>query len=266
MRLNGQQSRSPLLEVQELGPWFHNLHLPGGMETAPHHRFGDFPAWKWQHLAPHIPEDLTGWRALDLGCNAGFYSFELAKRGADVVAIDHDEHYLRQARWAAEKLDPEGRIRFENLNIYGLSTAGSFDLVLFMGVFYHLRYPLLVLDTIAQMSPELMVFQTLTMPGEEVSEKAPQPFDFAGRDRMSEAGWPHMAFIEGDFSNDPTNWWAPNRACVHSLLRNTGFSVVAEPTHEFFICRRAEDRPPSPTWLSEWQAATHMEDRTPVTL
>ncbi|MEJ7797768.1 MAG: DUF1698 domain-containing protein [Solirubrobacteraceae bacterium] len=67
--------------------------LPGGRCTAPDHPLGDFPAFKWQQIAPHLPQDLAGARALDIGCNAGFYSFELARRGADVLAVDVGEHY-----------------------------------------------------------------------------------------------------------------------------------------------------------------------------
>ena len=85
-------------EIAELAPWFHNLHLPGGVETAPDHPLGDFPAYKWAEVASAVPEDLSRWQALDIGCNAGFYTFELARRGADVLAVDVDEHYLRQAR------------------------------------------------------------------------------------------------------------------------------------------------------------------------
>src|SRR5437763_161621 len=78
-------------EIQSLAPWFHNLHLPSGVQTCPRHWLGDFPAFKWREVAPVIPEDLTGWHCLDIGCNAGFYSFELAKRGASLVGIDCDE-------------------------------------------------------------------------------------------------------------------------------------------------------------------------------
>src|SRR5919206_4902372 len=92
-------------QINELGPWFHNIVLPDGTQTAPDHFWGgDFPAYKWRVIAPHIPEDLRGWRALDIGCNAGFYTFELARRGAEVTGIDLDPHYLRQAAWAAERL------------------------------------------------------------------------------------------------------------------------------------------------------------------
>src|SRR3954465_15637670 len=86
-------------EITALGPWFHNLHLPDGSRTAPYHALGDFPAFKWAGIAPHLPTDLTGWTALDIGCNAGFYSIELARRGAHVTGIDVENLFIRQARW-----------------------------------------------------------------------------------------------------------------------------------------------------------------------
>lgn len=143
----------------ELGPWFHNLHLPGGIQTAPDHPLGDFPAFKWQQLARVLPEDLSGWRALDIGCNAGFYTVELARRGAEVCGIDMDPHYLRQAQWACEQYGLGGRVRFRQMQVYDLArSAETYDLVLFMGVFYHLRYPLLALDIVAERTEQMLVF------------------------------------------------------------------------------------------------------------
>src|SRR5829696_2739081 len=106
-------SASSSSDIERLGPWFHNLHLPDGAQTCPGHPFGDFPAFKWHELAPHVPADLAGWSCLDIGCNAGFYSFELARRGARVLGIDLDERYLTQARWAAGQFgdDLAGRVR-----------------------------------------------------------------------------------------------------------------------------------------------------------
>src|SRR5256885_1402994 len=101
--------------ARELGPWFHNLHLPDGTQTCPEHWAGDFPAFKWREIAPHVPADLAGWTCLDIGCNAGFYTFELARRGASVLGIDVDEHYLKQARWAAAELGLADRVRFERM-------------------------------------------------------------------------------------------------------------------------------------------------------
>ena len=61
-------------DIDALGPWFHNIHLPDGRQTVPGHRFGDFPTFKWNKVHHAIPADLHGWTALDIGCNAGFYS------------------------------------------------------------------------------------------------------------------------------------------------------------------------------------------------
>jgi len=101
-----------------LAPWFHNLHLPDGTQTAPDHPLGDFPSFKWRQIADHLPADLTGWRALDIGCNAGFYAVELARRGAQVVALDKDEHFLRQARWVREQFSFGLRIEVKQGQVY----------------------------------------------------------------------------------------------------------------------------------------------------
>ncbi len=223
-------------EIAALGPWFHNLHLPDGTETAPSHFLGDFPSYKWRALAPHLPERLDGWTALDIGCNAGYYSFELARRGAAVTGIDVDPHYLKQARWAAGELGLEAEVEFRQMQVYDLAAEDqAFDLVLFMGVFYHLRYPLLGLDIVSRRTRRMMVFQTMTMPGMEVhSDTRDHPID--DRDVLLEPGWPRMAFIEHRFAGDPTNWWVPNHAAVEAMLRSSGMDVRAHLGHEIYLC------------------------------
>ena len=69
-------------ELRALAPWFHNLHLPDGRQTAPDHPLGDFPAFKWSQIASALPSDMSGLRALDIGCNAGYYSLALVERAA----------------------------------------------------------------------------------------------------------------------------------------------------------------------------------------
>jgi len=233
--LESAGAAAPAPEIQELAPWFHNLHLPGGLQTAPDHPLGDFPAFKWAEIAPAIPEDLGGWTALDIGCNAGFYSFELARRGAHVVGIDMDEHYLRQARWARDRLQLD--VEFRRQTVYDLARAEQrFDLVLFMGVLYHLRYPLLALDVVAEKVDRLLVLQTLTMPGDEVAEP-PADLGINDRERLLEPGWPRLAFIEHRLADDPTNWWAPNHAAVEAMLRSGELDVIERPGHEIYVCR-----------------------------
>jgi tRNA (mo5U34)-methyltransferase len=227
-------------EIDELAPWFHNLHLPDGRQTAPQHPLGDFPSLKWRQIEAWIPADLRGQTVLDIGCNAGFYTFELAKRGAEVTAIDIDPHYLRQARWAAERYGLADRIRFQQASVYDLSgTAERYDVVWFLGVLYHLRHPLLALDILREVTLRHLVLQTMTMPGEGVID-TPAAIGLFERDELTRSGWPCMAFIEKSLADDPTNWWAPNHACVEAMVRSAGFRVTGRPGHEIYICETDE--------------------------
>jgi tRNA (mo5U34)-methyltransferase len=226
--------------VEELGPWFHNLHLPDGRQTAPDHPLGDFPRFKWDELAPHLPARLDGWRALDIGCNAGFYSFQLAQRGAEVVGIDADEHYLEQARWARSLFGLEDRVELRRQTVYDLARSDeTFDLILFMGVLYHLRHPLLALDAVAARATKLVVLQTLTV---ETDHGRPQPRRFANldweeRSRLLEGGWPAALFVEQKLFGDPTNWWVPNHAAVEAMARSAGLEILEHPAQELWLCR-----------------------------
>lgn len=241
-------------KIGELAPWFHNLHLPDGTQTAPDHFLGDFPSFKWREIAPHIPEDLTGWSALDIGCNAGFYSFELARRGARVLGIDRDPHYLQQARWAARQFGLEERVDFRQMQIYDLAREPwRFDLVLFLGVFYHLRYPLLALDIVAQKSAGMMIFQTLTMPGREVTWQ--EDFLINDREGLLDPAWPKLAFIENRFAGDPSNWWIANHAAVEALLRSAGLRITGYPGDEIYLC---EPNPEAPSCMTTWNRAEYL--------
>jgi tRNA (mo5U34)-methyltransferase len=223
-------------EIARLRPWFHNLHLPDGTQTAPRHLLGDFPKVKWRQIAPYIPPDLSGWRVLDIGCNAGFYTFELARRGARVTGIDIDDHYLEQARWAGDQFGLSDRILLRQASVYELArTRECFDLVCFLGVLYHLRHPLLALDIVRGITRRQMVLQTMTMPGEHVYQP-PESISLEERRLMRRPGWPKMSFIERCLEDDPTNWWAPNHACVEALVRAAGFVVTARAGHEIYIC------------------------------
>lgn len=241
--LSSERERELQAQIDALQPWFHNLHLPGGVQTAPGHPFGDFPAFKWNQIAPHVPADLSGWSVLDIGCNAGFYSLQFAARGASVTAIDVDPHYLRQARWAASQMQLGHRIEFRQMQLYELAReSGSYDLVWFMGVLYHLRHPLLALDIVRRRTRRLLVMQTLSMPGEDVAA-APADLPLDRREALLAPGWPSMAFIEHRMAGDPTNWWAPNHACIEAMLRSSGFAVRERIAHETYLCEPAEPQP-----------------------
>jgi tRNA (mo5U34)-methyltransferase len=223
-------------KVAELGPWFHNLCL-AGVQTAPNHFLGDYPSFKWRNFQHAIPEDLTGMTVLDIGCNAGFYSIQMKQRGARrVVGIDHDENYLAQARFAARILDLD--ISFQQLSVYEVAQlAERFDIVFFMGVFYHLRHPLLALDLLRQhVAGDWFIFQSM-LRGSRTVPKIEEEYSFQETAIFDKPGFPKMHFVEHSYSEDPTNWWIPNRACAESVLRSSGFKIESMPEPEVFICR-----------------------------
>ncbi|HEY0436796.1 MAG TPA: TIGR04290 family methyltransferase [Phenylobacterium sp.] len=221
-----------------LGSWFHNIDL-GGASTAPDHFLGDYPNIKWRRFQHAIPEDLSGRSVLDIGCNAGFYSIEMKRRGAErVVGIDFDERYLDQARFAAEVKGAD--IEFRLMSVYDVAALGErFDVVLFMGLLYHLRHPLLALDLIHEhVAGDLMVYQSMQR-GSPDMEPVAADYDFFQQDHFDRPGYPKMHFIEHQYAGDWTNWWAPNAACSAAMLRSAGFEILEHPEEEVFVCRRA---------------------------
>jgi tRNA (mo5U34)-methyltransferase len=222
--------------VRELGDWFHNMNL-GGVQTAPEHFLGDYPAVKWRQFAHAIPQDLTGRSVLDVGCNAGFYSLEMKRRGAArVVGVDSDARYLAQARFAAQVADAD--IEFREMSVYRLpSLQERFDIVLFMGVLYHLRHPLLALDILHEhVVDDLLVFQSMLRGALEV-KRFDGDYHFWETEHFDDPAYPRMYFVENKYAGDPTNWWIPNRACAEGMLRSAGFTIVDRPEDEVFICR-----------------------------
>jgi tRNA (mo5U34)-methyltransferase len=230
--------------VEALAPWFHDMDL-GGVQTAPDHFLWGYPESKFKRFAHAIPENLSGWSVLDIGCNAGFYSLEMKRRGAArVLGIDFDDRYLAQARLAAEVRGV--KIEFRKLSVYDVAALSErFDLVIFMGVLYHLRHPLLALDLIHEhVARDLLLFQSMQRGVDDVAPIAAD-YRFDEQAHFNEAGYPKLHFIEHQYSGDWTNWWAPNAACSAAMLRSSGFEVVDHPESEVFMCRRVNRPTPA---------------------
>jgi len=234
------EKRDLKARIDALGPWFHNIDL-GGIWTAPDHFLGDYPGAKFRRFAPHLPQDLTGKSVLDIGCNAGFYSMEMKRRGAErVVGVDSDDRYLEQARFAAATLGYEN-IEFRNLSVYDVAALGErFDVVIFMGVLYHLRHPLLALDLIHEhVAADMLIFQSMQRGSDTIYPlEADYPFEVT--DIFHESGYPKLHFVEREYARDWTNWWVPNRACAEAMLRASGFEIETRAEDEVYICRRTE--------------------------
>ncbi len=225
--------------LRSAGPWFHNIDIRG-VKTAPEHFLGDYPTVKWASIGPALPQDLAGRSVLDIGCNAGFYSIELKRRGAErVLGIDTEELYLNQARIARDELGLD--VEYQHCSAYDVPLLpGRFDIVLFMGLFYHLRYPLYALDRVVQkIKPGgMLVFQTLYRPHKIVATGEPVAPDYPFWEEavFTDAGFPQMRFFEHKFAGDATNWWIPNRQAVEAMLRSAGLRIDAHPEEETWVC------------------------------
>lgn len=219
--------------VQELGPWFHDLELEG-VRTAPDHPLGPFLSDLWRVIAPAFPARMDGMTVLDIGCNAGFYSLKLHQRGASVTGIDHNPRYLDQARLAADVLG--AAIEFREMDVYEVDRlARRFDYVLFMGVIYHLRYPLLALDRVARLAARRLVFQTMVRGSPHAFTTAPDyPFEEVGV--FEDHRFPCMYFIENRYAGDPTNWWIPNDSGAAAMLRSAALRIDEHPAPGVYFC------------------------------
>ncbi len=207
-------------EVASLEPWRQNLHLPQG-QTAPGLPRGDWPASRWKRLEPHLPVSLEAWKALVVGCNAGFCAFELGRRGAQTRGVDIDNHYLLQAEWAAEKLGLEEVVAFERQTAYeAAAQPDRYDLIWFADVFRHLRYPILTLDLLARKATRLFILECSTRPETNPGASAP----------LVELLAPRSAHRHAD-------WWAPSSSALESLLDAAGLDLTARPDGESFVCR-----------------------------
>jgi tRNA (mo5U34)-methyltransferase len=177
---------------------------------------------------------------LDVGCNAGFYSIEMKRRGASrVLALDTDPRYLAQARFAAGVADVD--VEFREMSVYQVPALEEhFDIVLFMGVLYHLRHPLLALDILYEHAArDLLVFQSM-LRGAATTREFQRDYEFWQEEQFEDPSYPRMSFVEHEYAHDPTNWWIPNRAAAEAMLRSAGFAIVSRAAPEVFLCRRAE--------------------------
>jgi tRNA (mo5U34)-methyltransferase len=209
--------------------WFHSHAFPDGGRTA-----GIKPAEVLAKEADAIFHyGVAGKSVLDIGAWDGYFSFEAEKRGASrVLATDH--FCWSGPGWGTKAGFDHAHARYqskvESLDIdvpqISPATVGVFDVVLFLGVLYHVKDPFASLEQVASVTGEMMVVET---------ESAFDPFP-----------WPLMRFYEGtSLNNDPTNFWAPNKACLEAMFRELGFKRTEIKRHP---CVRPSWRHPDLYW------------------
>jgi tRNA (mo5U34)-methyltransferase len=233
--------------------WFHAIELGPGLTTpAP-----ELTRERLELLK--LPSSLSSKTVLDVGAWDGFFSFEAERRGAArVVAADffawHGDTWSSKAGFELARHALGSRVEDIDIDVMDLSpeTVGVFDVVLFLGVLYHLRHPLLALERIASVTREHLVLETHV--------------DLTWLRRPAMAFYPEL-----ELEWDPTNWWGPNPAGVEAMLRAVGFRRVemVTPNHAVYRAARTAKRAarnlrfrvkrrlPPPTRVGQGRAVFH---------
>lgn len=198
-------------KIGQLESWYHTVEVAPGIFTP-----GTLDCQR--HLEKlQLPTDCTGLRVLDVGASDGFFSILLEKRGAEeVIAIDHVPPEKTGFPVLQDIFD--SNVKFINDNVYNLSVDkyGQFDIVLFLGVLYHLRNPLLALDRVRDVCRDELYVES------HIAEELPDT--------------PIMRFYpRNELDNNYTNWWSPTSTCLKQMLESTNFTVV----HQMAVGDRA---------------------------
>jgi len=203
-KARAEETRRQIAQLQALG-WYHSIELPNG-EVTP--GLQTIAQSKWRlHQFP-IPEDLTGKRVLDIGAWDGWFSFEMERRGASVVAVD----LVRNSKLLLARELLGSKIDYQVASVYDLSpaTVGQFDIVLFLGVLYHLKHPLLALERVCALTKEMACIESYVSGELEPDQK------------------PCLEFYETtELCGQFDNWVGPNAACLLAFCRSAGFAKVS---------------------------------------
>ncbi len=220
--------------LNKLPPWFHNVALSDSIGTQP--ETPEYPTNRWNVIAPYIPADLSGKTVLDIGCNSGFFSLEMKRRGAKrVVGIDIMPHILAQARFTSHWFDLP--IEVLQWDVYNVDALGSFDIVVFLGVLYHLKHPLYALEKVASACAGTLFFQSGIWGTEEFIPADDYPLSDVAI--LNEPGWPKMFFIEKSLNADESNWWIATTGCLKAMLRVSGFrNLKSTANPDTFVCTK----------------------------
>lgn len=215
------------IEILNRKGLYHSIQLPDGrvlegVQGVEHlkMRLSQFP----------VPEDLTGKRVLDIGAWDGWFSFEMERRGAEVVAVDCID--VEKFRLARELLGSKVDYRVMDVDELSPETVGRFDIVMFLGVLYHLRHPLLALERICQLTRDMAFVESFVI------------------DEELKPGQPFLEFYEtSELGGQTDNWYGPTTSCVPALCRSAGFArvvpgkVIGQRAH--VTCYRHWEPPPA---------------------
>jgi tRNA (mo5U34)-methyltransferase len=183
--------------------WYHSLELPNG-EVIQGTQSLDRLERRLSKLP--IPQDLRGKRVLDIGAWDGWFSFAMERRGAEVLAVDCVE--IENFRYARRKLG--SRVDYQIMDVFEITPerVGRFDIVLCLGVIYHLKHPLLAIERVCDLTTDLAIVES-----------------FVADENLTHVEYPWMEFYESDeLGGQADNWSGPNVECLLAFCRTAGFA------------------------------------------
>jgi tRNA (mo5U34)-methyltransferase len=192
-----------IAQLQRLG-WYHSIELPDGSIIQGHQDLGRL---RWRLSQFPVPADLRGKRVLDIGAWDGWFSFEMERRGAQVVAVDQ----TASKRFLLARELMGSKVEYVVEDIFHLSprSLGRFDIVLFLGVLYHLKHPLLALERVCEFTTDLACVESYI--SDPVERQLTPLLEFY-----------ETTELRGQFDN----WVGPNTACLLAMCRTAGFARV----------------------------------------
>lgn len=217
-----------LKEMNEIR-WWHNMSLDGAKTHGM-----DFTMDKLTII--RLPVDLKGKKVLDVGAWDGFFSFECERRGAEVLAIDtvmwkegptfdvgrnKEVYHTGKKGFDFAKKILKSKVESKKIEVVDISkeTVGEFDVVLCLGIMYHMEEPFRMIKAMADVTKDLLILETHI--------------------DLTEIERPVLAFYPGkEVNNDPGTWFGPNPLCVEAMLKAAGFKEV-EKVFQNNLVRRA---------------------------
>ncbi len=195
-------------------PWFHELDLRDGIVTPGKSKLPNLQA----AADVYFPSSLAGKTVLDIGCFDGFNSFDAVKKNASrVIATDHfiwshDPRCKEAFLLARSRIAPD--LEYQDIDLPQMTPKllGTFDIVLFAGVIYHLKNPFLGIEQAAALAKDTLIVETHL-------------------DAMDQIAPAAMFYPGTEINNDPTNWWGPNPGCVIGMMKNCGLAEVVYTPH-----------------------------------
>lgn len=198
--------------IAEHDSWYHQIELAPGVVTPGTHQSADELA-TLDRLG--LPAECHGVRVLDIGCRDGYFAFEMERRGATVVGLDYASPDVTGFSIAAGLLDSSVEYRVDNVYSITPERYGLFDLILFLGVIYHLRNPMLAIDRVrsVQRAGGVLFLET----------------QLATDEQTYRSDTPLWQFYPGStLHGDGSNKWAPNPAGLRRLIEECEYDIVTE--------------------------------------